>query len=666
MLIKKYNVYLILFCIIINSKNITAQKCGYDAYMTEISKNPQKLEALQLEEDFLQNTIHQIKLRRQQKINTNPGFCTEDEDHTFEIPVVVHIVKQDTVSIDNDNPSEETIKNVINGLSRQYRGLDEANPIDLGVEFTLAKITPDGAPTNGIVRIASPTDLPYGQVKELSNWPKRDYVNIYIVNSISDSTVGLSTGSEIYIKGSRFTDNSTLSHEIGHHFNLRHTFQGSTADDCPPESNSYSDGDFCEDTEPHKDDFYNGEGKINECTGSIYGLNTARNIMSYYNNVTLYTLDQRDRVRASIMNNNFLKKSKGKYTPDPNFNLPPVVCQVTSSTTSNINGIGKVKIGMDYYASSFPKNDGGGIDLSNTASNYFEIDARNTNNIEITLLGARNSHQLGVWIDWNIDGDFEDENEAQFYKNGVTTALNTIPITLPTTIPYNRFVRLRILNGNDKRRPNTISINSPCSNPSEANGQTEEYLLYIKPEIPISDFTISSTAITTDSEIQFTDQSISETNIESSWAFTPNTVTYLDGTSESSQNPKVQFNEETNYMASLTVKNNAGCSVEKTMDITVSKGSLSSEYFTTETRNNVSSIVIYPSPAINELFISNPQELRMINMKIYDATGRTIQTYEFKDKSIKKGIDISRLNAGPFIIKISLENGYILKKMIKK
>ena len=47
-----------------------------------------------------------------------------------------------------------------------------------------------------------------------------------------------------------------------------------------------------------------------------------------------------------------------------------------------------------------------------------------------------------------------------------------------------------------------------------------------------------------------------------SWTFTPSTITYLSGTSSSSQNPVVQFNADGDYTVELTVTNTHGSDSE--------------------------------------------------------------------------------------------------------
>jgi PKD repeat protein len=78
---------------------------------------------------------------------------------------------------------------------------------------------------------------------------------------------------------------------------------------------------------------------------------------------------------------------------------------------------------------------------------------------------------------------------------------------------------------------------------------------------PVADFMANNITPETGSIVSFTDLSI---NAPTSWlwAFSPNTVTYVNGTSVTFQNPQLQFNNNGIYSASLTATNTNGSNVK--------------------------------------------------------------------------------------------------------
>jgi PKD repeat protein len=84
-------------------------------------------------------------------------------------------------------------------------------------------------------------------------------------------------------------------------------------------------------------------------------------------------------------------------------------------------------------------------------------------------------------------------------------------------------------------------------------------------EPPVADFMTSTTTPSTAETVNFTDLS---TNYPTSWTwtFTPSTVTYIGGTTSTSQNPQVQFNAEGLYTVELTATNALGSDTETKTD----------------------------------------------------------------------------------------------------
>jgi len=73
----------------------------------------------------------------------------------------------------------------------------------------------------------------------------------------------------------------------------------------------------------------------------------------------------------------------------------------------------------------------------------------------------------------------------------------------------------------------------------------------------LADFEADNTTPTTADDVHFTDLSAGNPSTWS-WEFTPNTVSYMDGTSSTSQNPVVRFNSSGLYTVELTASNFGG------------------------------------------------------------------------------------------------------------
>ena len=110
----------------------------------------------------------------------------------------------------------------------------------------------------------------------------------------------------------------------------------------------------------------------------------------------------------------------------------------------------------------------------------------------------------------------------------------------------------------------TVSLTATNSGGSDTETKTDYIDVTILVLTPVCDFEADTTHPSVIDTVTFTDLSA---NVPDSWDwdFEPQTITYLDGTNENSQNPKVRFDEANVYTVTLNVENSAGSDMlEKT------------------------------------------------------------------------------------------------------
>ncbi len=245
-------------------------------------------------------------------------------DVLYEIPVVVHVIHLGEPVGQGSNISDAQIIGAINGLNERYANLNGIG-VDIQMTFCLAKTDPFGCPTNGIVRVDGSGVPNYSDggvtrdvdksgcsnaasdesVKDLSHWPVNNYYNIWVVHTICGGWAGYAyyPWGSIYdgaiMHRSYMTYNSTtLAHEIGHAFNLPHTFDGdNSGQSCPPNDFCASQGDQVCDTPPHK---VSDCGATNPCSSEGIWDNSRRNYMSYCGSTNRFTQGQKERMHASL------------------------------------------------------------------------------------------------------------------------------------------------------------------------------------------------------------------------------------------------------------------------------------------------------------------------------------------------------------------------------
>ncbi len=198
----------------------------------------------------------------QQFIN-NQQLLTHDELHVT-IPVVVHVLHNGESLGSGLNISLAQIQSQIDVLNEDFRRMNSDRSqtpatfsgvaADVGIEFTLACIDPEGNPTNGIVRqqtsvntfIQETDNIKFNSQGGSDAWPATNYLNIWIAgdiqNQFGEGLLGyaqfpdqLSTDPDtdgVVIRTTSFgrtgnidapfDEGRTATHEVGHWLNLIH------------------------------------------------------------------------------------------------------------------------------------------------------------------------------------------------------------------------------------------------------------------------------------------------------------------------------------------------------------------------------------------------------------------------------------------------------------
>lgn len=320
------------------SQNNNIAPCWFDAYQR------QNKSLITKSEQLIQNAIKQEK----------DNLLRSSSHNTRIIPVVVHVIHNGGA----ENISDAQIISQINVLNEDFRKISgtngDGNGVDTEIEFCLAKISPDGHCTNGIVRIQSTltNHLTYqrAQLKQLSYWDNTRYLNMYIVKSINGSSGiagyasfpgGPPDEDGIVVRYNYFgstgaiaagSNGRTTTHEIGHWLGLYHTFNnGCGTDVC-------NDGDYVCDTPPAANPNF-GCPTINSCSIEIPDLNDQiENYLDYSNDAckNMFSAGQKDRMDATLntFRTDIWSAANVAATGCDSNYIPPTVCLPVADFTT--------------------------------------------------------------------------------------------------------------------------------------------------------------------------------------------------------------------------------------------------------------------------------------------------------------------------------------------
>jgi len=317
------NKKIILLCFLIGNifLNLNAQEKCYTAIRREkiVSEKPALKALFKQNEEVLQQFIANKSYQKRTNIV---------------VPVVVHVIYKSDI----ENISEAQILSQIDVLNKDF-GFKNTNKLDpshpffkycgaAGIEFKLANVDPSGNPTNGITRTKTSKDFwkeeEFEDVKftssgGINSWDPTSYLNIWVANLDESSDVlgfaifpdELSKYPEydgLVIRHQAFGTNGTagtnsfglanlgrtVTHEIGHWFNLYHIWGDTLCGD-----------DMVADTEPA--DSANSDCPTfplhpkNSCGSSENG-EMFMNYMDYTSDacMNMFTIGQIERMKAAL------------------------------------------------------------------------------------------------------------------------------------------------------------------------------------------------------------------------------------------------------------------------------------------------------------------------------------------------------------------------------
>ncbi|HEY3385947.1 MAG TPA: zinc-dependent metalloprotease [Saprospiraceae bacterium] len=307
----------LLFCLATFPFGVEAQfnsghgenPCGFDGHHDYLMKTDMAYKAGFLKQKAIFDSLKYA-----------PHVSNREQRQLFTIPVVVHVIHLGEQIGYQTNIPDQQILGAIEGLNERYANVNGAG-VDIGITFCLANRDPNGCPTSGINRVDGSVIPGYKEegitwdgncgvneqlIKDLSKWPTWEYYNIWVVNDICGDVAGYAyypnggeyDGTVIDIVSMKY-DNVTLSHELGHGLNLKHTFSGGE-DDCPDNNDCLDDGDEICDTPPHRT---NQCGNNNPCSSEGVWNNSRYNYMSYCfpsEEVGRFTPDQHERILNAL------------------------------------------------------------------------------------------------------------------------------------------------------------------------------------------------------------------------------------------------------------------------------------------------------------------------------------------------------------------------------
>ncbi len=580
----------------------------------------------------------------------------------YEIPLVFHVIHKGEAVGSGTNISDAQILSAVDALNRDYRrtaadgGIAQGAGPDTEIQFCLASVDPQGNSHSGINRVNGTSVANYSangiinsnevQVKDLSRWDNRYYVNIWVVSEIDDNNADLADPSNwgggtlgyAYLPTNPVTFNSqrdgivavnlcvgndpnqtngyrlwpwggllnrTLTHEMGHHLNLYHTFEGQSCN----ENNCNTEGDLVCDTPPTIQ-------STNCGSPACSGTQQVENYMDYTGEAcnNMFSSGQSTRMRAALAGVRNELVSTSNCTPPNNLdaaissiNYPTgTICATTfdpevvlinygantltsvtinydvdggpnqtfswtgSLTTNNTETVTLPSVtttvgAHTFNASTSNPNGGTDEDMTNDATSS-AFSAINGNTLTLTIV----TDQYGSETTWEIlDGGSPIASGGPYSDlGGVGTATYVESVCVPDGC-YDLVINdsygdgMCCTYGNGSYTLEDAFANTLASGGTFTNSETTNFCVPVAQGPPTADFVGNPTTILVGGTVDFTDLSNGNpAPTQWNWTFnggTPNSSTV--------QNPTgIQYNAVGLYTVELTVDNGQGNDTETKID----------------------------------------------------------------------------------------------------
>lgn len=284
-------------------------QCGTHIMMQKLmADHPELAAQIQQHEDEMKQKVKQF------------GGAQLKNQTKYTIPVVFHIIHDygvenisdaqilDAVRILNEDFNKQNTD--INLVVSEFQGI----VADVGIEFKLANLDPDGNCTNGIDRIASFKTYNGGDQSKLNPWPRHKYLNVWVVNSIGSAGVagyaykpsGAQFGMMFLVDGIIILHDyigsigtgqpgrsRALTHEVGHYLGLDHPWG-------PTNEPGVACGDDGIDDTPITEGWTSCNLAGSVCSPGV--IENVQNFMEYSYCSRMYTEDQKSLMRLTMNN----------------------------------------------------------------------------------------------------------------------------------------------------------------------------------------------------------------------------------------------------------------------------------------------------------------------------------------------------------------------------